>query len=147
MSLQMARPSSAESSPKRWTQPDRPQSIQISEDLRVHKESRRSGRELRIWSPNLGELEIPTLAKLTRPKLYEVVPRERLFGQLEAARGRYPAIWVVGPPGSGKTALVASYLDSNRIGGLWYQIDAGDNDIPTFFNPFSVMIPKQLPKP
>lgn len=74
-----------------------------------------------------------SLAKLTRPRLHEVVPRERLFAQLDAARCRYPVIWVTGPPGAGKTTLVASYLDTRKLGGTWYQIDAGDNDISTFF--------------
>ena len=72
------------------------------------------------------------LAKLTRPRLFGAVPRTRLFTQLDEARQR-PAVCVVGPPGAGKTTLVTSYLDSRGLPGIWYQVDAGDADIATFF--------------
>ena len=39
----------------------------------------------------------------------------------------------MGPPGSGKTTLVASYVKSRRLRTLWYQADAGDSDVATFF--------------
>jgi ATP/maltotriose-dependent transcriptional regulator MalT/DNA-binding SARP family transcriptional activator len=39
---------------------------------------------------------------------------------------------VCGPPGAGKTTLVASYLVSRRRRGLWYQLDPGDADVATF---------------
>jgi LuxR family maltose regulon positive regulatory protein len=76
----------------------------------------------------------PLLAKLTRPRLHGAVPRDRLFDRLDDARGERPALCVVGPPGAGKTTLVASWLDSRRVPGIWYQIDPGDADLPTFFH-------------
>src|SRR5262249_43039953 len=72
------------------------------------------------------------LAKLSRPKLYDAIPRARLFQRLDHAR-EHPAIWVCGPPGAGKATLVASYVSEREIPGIWYQMDAGDGDPATFF--------------
>jgi len=75
----------------------------------------------------------PQLAKLTRARQARAVSRRRLFKLLDGARATRPAICVVGPPGAGKTTLVASWLDARRINGIWYQVDAGDSDLATFF--------------
>lgn len=75
----------------------------------------------------------PQLAKLTRPRLHNAVPRERLFSLLDETKVHKPAICVVGPPGAGKTTLVASWLDDRGIKGIWYQVDPGDADLATFF--------------
>jgi ATP/maltotriose-dependent transcriptional regulator MalT len=82
----------------------------------------------------------PTLAKLTRPKLHRVAPRERLFDTLDRCRERL-LTWVSGPPGGGKTALLASYLQARKLAGLWYQIDAGDADLAAFFHYLSEAAP------
>jgi len=74
------------------------------------------------------------LAKLTRPRLHQAVARERLFTRLDQGRETKPAICVVGPPGAGKTTLVASWLDARGIKGIWYQVDPGDADLSTFFD-------------
>ena len=73
-----------------------------------------------------------SIAKITRPTLPKVFPRERLFKMLEEGRER-SVIWISGPAGSGKTTLVAGYIESRRIPCLWYQIDEGDSDVATFF--------------
>ena len=74
-----------------------------------------------------------TLAKFTRPRLHGAAPRERLFARLDEASAHKPAICVVGPPGAGKTTLVATWLDAGKLPGLWYQVDPGDTDVATFF--------------
>ena len=73
-----------------------------------------------------------TLAKLTRPDPGEALLRERLFTQLGAAR-QQPIIWISAPAGAGKTTLISSYIESQRLKNLWYQVDAGDADMATFF--------------
>lgn len=73
-----------------------------------------------------------TLAKLTRPRLHSALMRDRLFACL-ADRTTRPIVWIQGPPGSGKTCLAASFLESNRVPGLWFQVDPADSDISTFF--------------
>ena len=72
------------------------------------------------------------LAKTTRPTLAVTVARPRLFRRLDRT-GQRPVTWVWGPPGAGKTTLVASYLAARRRKALWYQVDSGDGDVATFF--------------
>ena len=72
------------------------------------------------------------IAKLTRPHPHAAVKRVRLFKLLDQ-RKRYPIIWVNGPAGSGKTTVVASYLESRKAKTFWYQVDKGDGDPATLF--------------
>ncbi len=74
----------------------------------------------------------PHLAKLTRPRLHKAVAREKLFELLDEKR-EYPVVWIVGPPGAGKTTLAASYLEESGVPAIWYQIDPGDSDPASFF--------------
>lgn len=71
------------------------------------------------------------IAKITRPVITECYPRTRLFRMLDQNWKR-PATWVSGPPGSGKTTLISSYIESRKLPCLWYRLDKIDVDIATF---------------
>jgi LuxR family transcriptional regulator, maltose regulon positive regulatory protein len=90
-------------------------------------------------------VSLPSLAKLTRPRLHGTVPRTRLYAELDVSRKR-PVTWISAPPGSGKTTLVVSYLEAREAGGVWYQVDSGDDDPATFFYYLGLAIQKAAPK-
>jgi ATP/maltotriose-dependent transcriptional regulator MalT/two-component SAPR family response regulator len=71
--------------------------------------------------------------KISVPFVGEVMARSRLFQRLDEAAMR-PITWIAGPGGAGKTVLVASYLAAQQAACLWYQIDAGDQDLAAFFH-------------
>lgn len=77
--------------------------------------------------------------KITKPTLSGVYVRERLNILLDAAC-RSPVVWVSSPAGSGKTTAIASYIDSRKLCAVWYQIDASDTDIGSFFHYMSLAI-------
>ena len=84
-------------------------------------------------------------AKITRPGAEGILPRKRLFRLLDPGKDR-PITWVSGPPGSGKTSLVASYLDARKLPCLWYQIDESDSDIASFFFYLGLAAKKASPR-
>src|SRR5262245_7497136 len=70
------------------------------------------------------------LAKLSLPRLHDVLPRTRLFELLD--RAQRPLVWICAQPGAGKTTLLASYLHARKRPALWYQLDDGDADGASF---------------
>lgn len=85
------------------------------------------------------------IAKINCPKVPDIVHRQRLYSLLDKARAR-PVLWIAGPGGSGKTTLIASYLELRKLPVLWYQVDAGDADLATFFYYLSLSSKKAAPK-
>ena len=83
------------------------------------------------------------LGKTRPPRLGRVFGRERLFDAIDASPAT--AVWIGGPPGIGKTTLVATYLQSRAMPCLWLQLDAGDAD-PASFAHF-LQLAAALPKP
>jgi DNA-binding SARP family transcriptional activator len=55
-----------------------------------------------------------------------------LFTLLDRLR-EHAVVWIVGPPGSGKTTLMASYVEASRAPVVWYLVDRADSDPATFF--------------
>lgn len=84
------------------------------------------------------------LAKLTRPRLFDAVQRKRLFGLIDELL-RHPCIWISGPPGAGKTTLVASWLETRGVPTFWYDADAGDADPAAFFDYLAELARPLLP--
>jgi LuxR family transcriptional regulator, maltose regulon positive regulatory protein len=72
-------------------------------------------------------------AKLARPRLYEALPRKRLFTLIDGLRQTHGVLWIASPPGAGKTTLAASYLASVAAPEIWCQVDQGDTDPSTLF--------------
>ncbi len=83
-------------------------------------------------------------AKIMRPSVTGVVQRDRLFARIDDRIGK-PAVWVMAPGGSGKSTLVASYLDDRRLAGIWYRCDAGDAELATFFYYLGLAAAQALP--
>lgn len=72
-------------------------------------------------------------AKLAQPRLAHPIARKSLFKEL-SKRLSHSVAWILGPPGSGKTTLAASFASASGHAVLWYQVDRGDSDIASFFH-------------
>ena len=85
------------------------------------------------------------ISKITQPSAAGTFPRHRLFRLINKKPAR-PILWITGPPGSGKTTLVSSYLETYGYPCLWYQLDANDRDIANFFYYMGLAAKKVAPR-
>src|SRR5262245_41349732 len=72
------------------------------------------------------------MTRVTR-RLRKVLDRTRLFQCLDE-KLELPAVWLYGIAGSGKTTLVASYLERRPSRCVWHQLDSRDHDPAEFFH-------------
>ncbi len=84
--------------------------------------------------------------KVRRPRLAQAYARRRLFRTLDAARKQHRIAWITGPPGAGKTTLASSYVETRNLICLWYQIDASDRDVASFFHYLTQAVRVALPQ-
>jgi LuxR family transcriptional regulator, maltose regulon positive regulatory protein len=72
-------------------------------------------------------------SKFAPPGTDGLIHRPRLYRHVDDACSR-PLIWITGPPGTGKTMLVAGYVKSRDFPFIWYRFDETDNDPAVFFS-------------
>ncbi len=70
------------------------------------------------------------------------LPRNELLSRLSRLHTKSVA-WVSGPPGAGKTNLVATYVKRQTSVIIWYEVEVGDEDPATFFHYLSENIKKK----
>lgn len=86
-----------------------------------------------------------SIVKISPPRITGVVSRERLIKLLDLGLAK-PVVLVAAPGGSGKTTLVASFLDARKLPYLWYQCDEGDSDLASFFYYLGLAAKKNAPR-
>lgn len=94
--------------------------------------------------PNVAKA-VARAAKIAPPRLAGVYQRKRLFKALDHAR-QYPVVWIAAPGGYGKTTLIGSYLKARKLPTLWYQLDAGDADVATYFHYLGLAAKQAAPR-
>ncbi len=87
----------------------------------------------------------PLISKIAPPELPKVVWRDALFETLDR-KAHYAVTWISGMAGAGKTTLVASYLAGRKLPYIWYRVDDGDCDLPSFFHYVGMAVKRATPR-
>ncbi|HHH36037.1 MAG TPA: hypothetical protein ENK48_04315 [Gammaproteobacteria bacterium] len=107
----------------------------MSGAIRMTTERKRVSRRKRIQH----------IAKVCTPRLNGVVPCQRLLDRLRQCPD-HTLTWIHGPAGAGKTILAASFSRGHGRRGLWYHVDAGDEDPGTFFHYMNLALQRVFPR-
>jgi DNA-binding SARP family transcriptional activator len=73
-----------------------------------------------------------SINKIMKPILPDIIRRDRLYEILDACQ-ECSITWVAGAAGSGKSTLIADYLQKRNEPHIWYRLDDGDNDLSSFY--------------
>ena len=69
--------------------------------------------------------------KLYAPRLPDIIPREKLIKELNAAR-KAKLTTIVAGAGYGKSTLAAAFLADQQVPSVWYQLEETDRDLSEF---------------
>jgi hypothetical protein len=83
--------------------------------------------------------------KIAPPRPAGALQRRHLARRLDRSAGGHTT-WVSGPPGSGKTTLVAAWALARRVPCAWLQVDAGDGDPATFLHYLTLSLRRLAPR-
>jgi DNA-binding SARP family transcriptional activator len=72
------------------------------------------------------------IAKVCQPRVLGAYQRQRLYEMLDNQKD-VPVSWICGPPGSGKTTFISTYVETRALKCAWHRVDEGDADPATFF--------------
>ena len=84
-----------------------------------------------------------TSYKLTVPRVGEHIRRGDLLRRLDDAQKQAALTWVVGLPASGKTSLVARWVEDRPT--IWYRLDENDADVAPFLDAVAQQADVPLP--
>ena len=99
---------------------------------RKHDVATNAARRGPIGQGRAGAQAVFGPSKIAAPRLADIAANKRLFVSLDRALG-HPVVWLCGPPGAGKTTLVAAYAVARRLRPLWLRLDEDDGDVSTLF--------------
>lgn len=95
-----------------------------------------------VWMHNM--IKPSVITRLSDPKFNNLFIREALLKRIDTAC-EFPVIWICGPPGSGKTALIASHVETREKKAVWIKLTELEDDPSAFFDLMALAAQKYIP--